>query len=62
MKIKALVSVASEHMMRRGLVYTDFPDEVCNDYIKAGFAELIPDERKVAEQGETASLKHNKRK
>lgn len=62
MKIKALVSAAGEYMIRRGLVYTDLPDDVCNDYIKAGFAELIPDERKVAEQGETASLKHNKRK
>ena len=62
MKIKALVSAAGEYMMRRGLIYTDFPDEVCNDYIKAGFAELIAEQRVVTDQGETASIKQNKRR
>jgi hypothetical protein len=62
MKIKALVSAAGEHMIRRGAIYTDLPDEVCKEYIRCGFAELIPDERKVADHGNTASVKHGKRK
>lgn len=48
-------------MIRRGLVYTDLPDDVCKDYIKAGFAELIPDERKVVEHGNTASVKQKRK-
>lgn len=62
MKIKALVSAAGEYMIRRGLVYTDIPDDVCKDYIKAGFAELIQEDRKVVDHGDTASVKQNKRK
>jgi hypothetical protein len=61
MKIKALESAAGEYMIRRGLVYTDLPDDVCKDYIKAGFAELIPDERKVVEHGNTASVKQKRK-
>lgn len=48
LRIIALASTAGEWMIRRGGTY-DVPEDVANDYIKAGHATLHPEQPKQTE-------------
>ncbi len=61
MKIKALVSAAGVHMLQRGRIYDNYPDDVCKQYIDCKFAELVEEQRKSVDHGQTASIKQDKR-
>lgn len=59
--IKAIKSAAGPNMIRKGNVYK-FPEEVEKEFVRAGLAEFIEDNKRHVEHGETASIKQKKRK
>lgn len=57
--IKALVSAAGPNMIRKGGVY-EFTPEVEAEFVRAGQAEFIEDNKRKVDHGETASVKIKK--
>ncbi len=48
-------------MLQRGRIYDNYPDDVCKQYIDCKFAELVEEQRKSVDHGQTASIKQDKR-